>query len=320
MEGSTRIVAILLSLVLSTCCTAASATEDGYFGAPIGITGPRAALTPPPGAYLALSTGYSRLGPLTDNAGDDAALDVEAWAVSESATLLYVYPLDVAGGRLYSSVSGSYIRGCANIQAPGVSNSNCRTGFGDMFADVLMYNRYFGVANAEAGQPYGLSFSGGLSATFSTGTWSEQDASPTGRGTTILMPNVALTYLSPHALPFADSTEWSTRIYYDISRQNSESRYRNGDVLVADFAVTQRTGLWQYGIAGTYAKQVGDDRAGDGSRPNNGNRLMDLGAGPYIARDIPSAGLSIQFKALIDLKSKNRVEQDTYMLALAFPL
>jgi hypothetical protein len=47
--------------------------------------------------------------------------------------------------------------------------------------------------------------------------------------------------------------------YYETNTRNTVTKYRSGDVLDSEFAVTKQFGKWTLGVLGYYVAQVGDD-------------------------------------------------------------
>lgn len=81
-----------------------------------------------------------------------------------------------------------------------------------------------------------------------------------GKGAWIAAPSISFTYLTGPNLSFWDGTEISTRLYYETSSTSYLTKYKNGDVFVEDFAITERAGLLQAGLAGTFATQLSNDQ------------------------------------------------------------
>jgi hypothetical protein len=108
-------------------------------------------------------------------------------------------------------------------------------------------------------------------------------------------PHIAFTYTSAPIL--ADGTEFSTKIYWNKYRTNPATQYSTGDLINIDFAVSERIGRFQAGVAGFYAFQVADDKQfGIPIRPD-GQRVKLLNLGGVLAYDMPEFGAFIKIKA-----------------------
>ena len=210
--------------------------------------------------------------------------------------LLYVYPGQLFGGTLGSSVATGY--GWGSIKVNGKHQSF--KGMNDIYTDVLMWSRHLG--EVEGGRPRGLTMKLGYSMVLPTGKYNTSDLYTTGRNTLYYIPNGAFTYLTgPNFL--GDGTEFSMSYFLDIARKNSATGYRNGMVLDVDMAVSEVVGRWQLGVAGYYARQIADDRLNGQRVP--GNRFASAAVGPVVAYNIPDCKCSVKFKAQFSVFTRN---------------
>ena len=129
------------------------------------------------------------------------------------------------------------------------------------------------------------------------------DLAPVGLNTPVAFPNLAATWVSPPLL--GDGTEFSARAFYSMHGRNADTGYRAGDMVVVDWAVSERIGRVQLGPAGSFARQVGPDRQ-DGMRGPTTN-VTSLGG--VIAMDLPEAGMFLSLKALRDVSAEWRLRQ-----------
>jgi hypothetical protein len=109
-------------------------------------------------------------------------------------------------------------------------------------------------------------------------------------------PHIAFTYTSAPIL--ADGTEFSTKIYWNKYRTNPATQYSTGDLINIDFAVSERIGRFQAGVAGFYAFQVADDTQFGIAVPPDGQRVKILNLGGVLAYDMPEFGAMIKIKTL----------------------
>jgi hypothetical protein len=74
-----------------------------------------------------------------------------------------------------------------------------------------------------------------------------------------------------------------------------------------DFAVSERNGRFQIGVAGYFAFQVEDDRQSGVSVPPDGRRLEALTLGGVLAYDMPEHNASLKIKFLTTVIEHNAV-------------
>lgn len=107
-------------------------------------------------------------------------------------------------------------------------------------------------------------------------------------------------------------TEVSSRIFYNIHDRNDTTGYQAGDMLVVDWALTERVGRFQFGPAGTYATQMRDDR----QNGKNLGRTEVISLGGVIATDLPEFGMFVAFKTLTDVEAQYRLRVDRAILRI----
>jgi hypothetical protein len=78
----------------------------------------------------------------------------------------------------------------------------------------------------------------------------------------------------------------------------SREQYSTGDLINIDFAVSERIGRFQVGVAGFYAFQVADDTQFGIPVPPDGQRVKILNLGGVLAYDMPEFGAMIKIKTL----------------------
>jgi hypothetical protein len=121
-------------------------------------------------------------------------------------------------------------------------------------------------------------------------------------------PTFAFTYMTRPIL--AEGTEISARLYWNNYLTNPATHYSTGTALTVDFAVTERIGKFQAGLAGVYGVQVADDKLFGIPLPPDGHRVEALGLGGVVAYDMPEYGSFIKFKLLKTVLTHNA--PDTY--------
>jgi hypothetical protein len=118
-------------------------------------------------------------------------------------------------------------------------------------------------------------------------------------------PAVAFTYTTPPI--FAEGTELSAKLYWNNYLTNPAAHYSTGALLNLDFALSERIGRFQFGLAGFYAVQVADDKLFGVSIAPDGRRAELLNLGGVLNIDIPELGSSVKIKALSTAIAANTV-------------
>jgi hypothetical protein len=307
-----RIMAAVLAMSIFALSSVAKASEGLTYGGPRGGTDINGAYLPEASGFygIALLWGAAPNAYYGDNGGP-GALKFHGKAAVPGLGLLYVYPFKLAGGTLATSVLQIYA-----FQHMCV-NGTCRTKeeWGDLYSDIIMWSRYFGSGTSPQGLPYGLTVKAAFSMQFPTGKYREFSPTPSaGFNVYRIIPNVALTYLTgPNAI--GDGVELSTQIFYGMTTTNEATHYASGDTVDIDFAVSERTGRWQYGLAGTYAFQLQGDKK-NGVEVPGGNKIGVVSLGPVVAYRIPSWKSVIKAKVLLPVYARNTAHQVTAVVTI----
>lgn len=282
------------------------AAEGVDFGGPVGGSDIGSAYLPEAsGFYGGVVAGYAQGSKFYgDDARENKDIDISNKSGVTAVGLLYVYPFKLFGGTLGSTAQLSYASGKIDLNG----TSERYKGTGDIYSDLLIWSKYLGDADVKSGAlPTGLTVSAAYSMLFGVGTYDKDKIVSTGRNVTYMIPNAAVSYLTgPNWL--GDGTEFSARVFLDIATENKATNYKNGPVADIDFAVSERMGKWQVGVAGYYAKQLSDDER-DGDKIPGGNRFGSAGIGPVVSYTIPKWKSNVKFKLLAPVYSKNTMAQ-----------
>jgi hypothetical protein len=191
--------------------------------------------------------------------------------------------------------------------------SECERGVGDPYVEID-WSRNFGTfrpSKYPGAYPIlqGLSLLVGFGVVFPAGQYQdadllEQELSP---GTNIwdFAPTVGMTYTTRPVL--AEGTEFSAKAYLNNYLENPSTRYYTGKVVNIDFAVTERIGRFQVGVAGFYAWQIEDDELLGVPIPPDGRRAEALQLGPIVNYDMPESGSSLRLKSYKAIHVRNTV-------------
>jgi hypothetical protein len=298
----------------------ASASEGSTYGGPVGGTDISNGLLPPnPGFYLGVvnqnATGTNLYG-----SNGKATAKVDTFAEISGAGLTYVYPVKPFGGTLASSLQEVYEIGHFTLELRGVPKDHF-TGWGDTYTDVISWSKHigpiFGEGKSLAGSrlPYGLTVKVTYSMILPTGRYSATRTFSPGHNDYFMIPNVAFTYLTPPNR-FGDGFEIDGHYFQDFSTTNPATHYYSGTVGDFDFALTQKTGRWQYGLQGFYADQFQNDLQNGAIVKPGGKRLQLMDLGPLLAYSFPELHSTLKSKFEIPIYTQNSV--NTYRLVFLY--
>ncbi|MES5482410.1 transporter [Bradyrhizobium sp. INPA03-11B] len=319
-RGTTLALAVTTSLSLFSAL--AWGDESIRPAGPIGGTDIRQAELPPPGVY-GVGVGMGLDFPTFWGANQD--FDAQGRSGALGTGLVVVYSAQVLGGSIGSSIFASAGRTCFGFQ-PGPKS--CSEGLGDLYSDVFVWSRYFpsGVP-ASPNNPlirYGLNVMFGLGINFPTGAYNSAQLVNLGGNMYDIAPNVALTYTAPSILGpgLGDATEFSARVFFNNYTKNHATDYQSGNVVSADFAITQRVNQWQFGLTGTSYLQIEDDLVAGVTAPNGGNRAVGLFLGPIVSYDFLAADRpwNVTLKGLFAVTGQNAVAANGLVLRVATKL
>jgi hypothetical protein len=297
------------------------AVENGIYGAPTGGTDIRQAYLPDaPGIYGGAVNAFFNSPDFRGQFGDKSTTLNPAHLNAEvlGAGILIVYPWKPLGFTLGSSFQAS-AQYEGETLSPGVHKHGAEWGMGDSFADVIYASKYLGLFGAERGDKpwkYGLTVAAGLALELPVGTYEKSDFVNIGHDTFITIPNIAATYLTGPNLSFGgDGTEISGRLFFDTNKQNPETGYHSGNLIDLDWAVTERYGSWQIGVAGDYVQQLTSDRSASGAQVAPGGDLFaKIDLGPVIAYDFEDHS-TLKFKALLPIEHENNFDNRAFVLS-----
>ncbi len=296
----------------------AKAGEGVKPAGPIGGTDIGQALLPPTGLYGALYGAAINIDAWFDDAGSRVPAGGNSF--SGGGGLMYVYPWQIFGGSIASTLAGGFERTCIGFKpAP----EQCSSGARDIYSDIFFWSRLFPSADF-ANQPdngpkipYGLAIGFGLGVSFPTGQYSADRAVNIGANVFDVAPSVALTYNTRSLLGemFGQATEFSGRLFLNNYTRNSDTEWQSGRLLNLDFAITQRQNQWQYGLAGIATYQIENDVV---HGINIGNRAKGLAVGPIVSYNFDLDGRSYNFaaKGLFTVAGENSTSSQVLVVRL----
>lgn len=306
--------ALVCVCIAGACDGSAFAVEGPTAAGPIGGTDIRAARLPPPGLYGGFQGFVSKAFDFIGE--DDDTLpgfeDAELRKQYVAPFLLYVPDWQILGGSL--GIIGYLPMGnqCGRL-FPSQSD-NCSLGFGDPYLE-LDWSRSFGRYRASRDPKaypifQGLSVLFGFGTTFPVGTYDDDifldQVLSISTNIWTFSPSVAVTYTTPPIL--GEGTEFSAKLFWNNYLENRASNYDTGDLVNIDFAITERWGRLQFGLAGYYAWQPEDDQRFGRIVPPNGWRVESLGLGPLASYDLPAYNATLRIKSFHTVHERNAVD------------
>jgi hypothetical protein len=306
----------ILLAAAALCCSSTTlfAAEGSSIAGPIGGTDIRSAQLPPPGLYGGLVLFYAEARRFFDGSGN-AVPELDGLHLMRKRAgpfLLYVPDVQVFGGSI--GIGGILPAGTECGRLFETTPKRCIEGIGDPYVE-LGWSRFFGTIRPSLypdAYPVaeGLTVALGLGAVIPLGRYDAADAAT--QGLTIghnvwdIAPTVAFTYTTKPL--FADGTELSAKAYWNNYLENPDTSYKTGSIINVDFAVSERFGDLQVGMAGVYAVQVSDDKYFGARVPPDGRQGEALSLGAVLAYDFPKYGASLKVKALTTVRVRNSVE------------
>jgi hypothetical protein len=302
----------------------ALALEGSSAAGPIGGTDIRSAQLPPPGVYGGGVTFVAKADQFFDRNGDlvPALRDLDLFRSRLAPFVLWVPDVEVLGGHIGIAAIVPFAPSeCGHLFA--ITPTRCSAGVGDPYAEIG-WSRYFGTRRPSkyAGAypvAEGLTVALGFGTVFPVGTYDVFDATvqglAIGNNIWVFAPTAAFTYVTRPIL--ADGTEFSARFYWNNYLKNPATEYLTGTLLDIDFAVTEKIGRFQVGLAGFYSWQVEDDKLFGVSVPPDGRRTELLNLGAVAAYDIPEYGAFLKVKVLSSVIYHNIVKSYGVAFTLA---
>lgn len=302
-----------LAIFLVAFSARSQAVEGPTAAGPIGGTDMRSGMLPPPGVYYGTLQLVAGTIDFLDGQGKTIPGFEDAHLTKGVAGpfLYYVPEMKILGGHVAIAGIVPVVHQCGHFFAN--QSDDCDTGVGDPYVEIA-WSRFFGTwrPSTYAGAypiPEGLSLLLGFGTVIPAGKFTARDplSQALSAGTKIwdFAPTVAVTYTTRPIL--AEGTEFSAKLYWNNYLENTETNYRTGDVLSIDFAITERIGRFQVGVAGVYAVQTEDDEVSGVRIPPDGRRAEVLQIGGVIGYDMPEHGSSFKVKALVSPHAENTV-------------
>lgn len=304
--GFAAAVTILASLAMGPNAHAAEGGTSFYL---LGSRGPMAGFTPPPGVYFQNDLYlYSGKANVDLNLGGKLVADVDAKALINLSTVLWVSPWQVMGGSLAFTATmpfgGPKITG--KIVPSPLSMSDSITTLGDPVLGTFVGWRHgdfhwqtgvsvnVPVGNYQSGEIANLSFNHWAADIYAATTWMSR----------------------------AMGLELSAAIGITFNGEDPATHYKNGMDFHIEGTITQHLSqAFDIGLVGYYYKQLTDD-SGSGVPPVLGGfrgRVAALGATAGYNFQLGKLPVSTRIKYFHEFEARNRLKSDTVFLTVAIP-
>ncbi|MDY6860741.1 MAG: transporter [Pseudomonadota bacterium] len=327
MTNIFRNIALSVLAVSAGCALAGSAQAAEVFQptTPGGNHDIRAAELPPePGLYFLGAFARTSNDKITDDSGNAIFPDTDQTVSVGGLGALYVFPDEIAGGRLGASLVFGYgtndlVVTNLPVGPGGTPIRGDNTGLFDLTGELVWSKAHYNPPNPAAGPvpiPSGFAYSFGLGFTAPIGAFDGDKTGNPGFNNWVLSPSIAATWRSDPI--WLHGTELSVRASYNHNFKREDStggfEYNDGDYVIADVALTERYNMFQFGVAGTMIKQIEDDEGSlavpDGTR----GRVSSLKAGPIVAIYLPDTSI-VKMKYLVDIDTENTFEGNRFQVA-----
>jgi len=316
-----RFLLVLIAIIATgSGWTPAFAAEGSSAAGPLGGTDMRSAQLPPPGLYGGSMHVYAEANEFFDGDGKavPALKGLDLRRMRHGPFIAYVPNVEILGGSI--GLLGLLPVGTECGRLFTTTSKSCIHGVGDAYVE-LTWSRFFGsVRPSQFANAYpvlqGLTVAAGVGVVVPTGRYKAETAQSQGVliGNNLwdIAPNVAFTYMTRPI--FFDGTEVSAKAYLNNYGENPDTDYKTGSLVNIDFALTERIGRVQLGLAGFYAFQVADDELRGVPVPPDGARGKVLHLGGVIAYDMPERGTSLKVKALTSAVTDNAVHSSALLM------
>jgi len=301
------------AVCVGIACSHSLAAEGPTIAGPIGGADIRSAQLPPPGLYGGMLLLGSPAYDFVDGHGKTiralSAARLTKWF--DGPFFIYVPDVKVLGGSI--GLAGIVPNGalCGHLFAN--NPSECKSGIGDPYVEIS-WSRSFGYLRPSrfpGALPIhqGLTTMVGFGAVLPLGQYDPTDLTTQARsiGTNIydFAPSLAFTYTTPPI--FAEGTEFSAKMYLNNYLTNPATDYATGSIFNVDFAISERIGRFQVGLAGSYLLQVTDDTQFGVLIPPDGRRAKGLALGAIVNYDMPEIEASVKIKPIAAVRAENTV-------------
>lgn len=278
-------IMLLASLIINA---PANATQGGGGAYPNGAEDFMSGALPPPGTYLLNYMEYYSADRLNDAHGNQMMPGFKLNVFAEVLRLVHVTNRQVLGASwgMHLFLPLVYM----DVTVPG-KGSDHRTGLGDIIVNPMVLGWHGKNWHVATGVDFFLP----------TGGYDKNRLANPGRNYWTFEPIVAATWLTDSGF------ELSGKLMYDVNTKNSDLDYLSGQELHLDYAIGQKLGDFNLGVAGYFYQQTTDDEQHGTKVPfNDGNKGRVFAVGPALKYQVKNMSFSLKY--LFETVVENRPE------------
>jgi hypothetical protein len=275
----------------------AFATEGGGSSYPMGAENYLTGAMPPPGFYTLAFISHYRANELKDGSGNKVPVEFSVRATAISPRFIWVTENKLFGGQ----VAHAAIVPLVDLDVSVAGSSQRKRGLGDIIVTALA----LGYHHTEK-----LHSVVALDVVAPTGSYDQNRLANIGRNYWAIQPVYAVSYVDP--------TGWNAdvKLMYDFNFKNSDTNYRSGQELHADYDVGYAVAdKWVVGIGGYVYRQTTSDRQNGNSIDNKGRAFA---IGPSIKYDT-GKGFFVTAKYQQEMDVLNRPEGKAFWVKATIP-
>jgi hypothetical protein len=290
-----KMIGLLLAGVSLAPCV--FATEGGGSSYPMGAENYLTGAMPPPGFYTLAFISQYRANELKDGSGNKVPVDFSVRATAVSPRFIWVTENKLFGGQ----VAHAAIVPLVDLDVSVAGTSQRKRGLGDIIVTALA----LGYHHTEK-----LHSVAALDVVAPTGSYDRNRLANIGRNYWAIQPVYAVSYVDP--------TGWNAdvKLMYDFNFKNTDTNYRSGQELHADYDVGYAVAdKWVVGIGGYLYRQTTSDKLNGNSIDNKGRAFA---IGPSIKYDT-GKGFFVTAKYQQEMDVLNRPEGKAFWVKATIP-
>jgi len=286
---------------------AAHATEGGLPIYPDGLENFISGALPPPGVHFLLYGGVVNYDKLRDNNGNEfipgppgsASFKARAYVVAPRA--VWVTGTQLLGGQLAFHAVAPLLN--VKVDVAGLSGKS--SGLGDMTVGAAL--------GYHASQS--LHYVAAVDVFLPTGKYNKNELVNLGKNYVTVQPVFAISQIDPAGLNV------DMKLMYDINMNNSDTNFKSGQALHADYAIGWGFGAWAAGVGGYAFIQTTSDTGLGATTPGPGassGKGRAYAIGPSV-RFFDGKGVLVTAKLQKEFNVRNRPEGTQFFVKATMP-
>ncbi len=291
-------VVVILVVVSISLVESARATQGGGGAYPNGAEDFMSGALPPPGTYLLNYMEYYTSDRLNNNNGNSSMPGFKLNVFADVIRTVHVTEKQFLGGSwaMHLFIPIVYM----DVTLPGLGSDN-RTGLGDIIIDPFILGWHGKNWHITTGVDFFLP----------TGAYDKKRLANPGRNYWTFEPVFAATWLTDSGF------DVSVKLMYDFNTKNTDMDYLSGQEFHADYAIGQRLGDFNLGVAGYFYQQTtNDEENGKKVSINDGNKGRVAGIGPAVRYNFNKFGFSLKY--IFETAVENRPEGGNFWFKCSY--